>query len=220
MTGSLKLLLIEESEQITRRLLDLHISFRFRRLDIKWWVKEDRPGITRVIGACSETLECLYFVDATLSKLCSLGFCHVGPVPNLKPVPVPGYSWAASIDLSKATNLKEVTFCIEEFSIAWVTATLKTIKSEHRGLQEVSIKGYAFSDSVFWSTDAASVGDKTRDQWMELDYVLAQLWESHAVRTKISFHSERGEETCEFVGGLLPETTRRGIGIVYLPNMY
>jgi len=47
---------------------------------------------------------------------------------------------------------------------------------------------------------------------MDLDRILVQLWESHAIRTKVMYSAaEEKKPVCEYLEGLLPEMTERGI---------
>ena len=93
--------------------------------------------------------------------------------------------------------------------------TLKSITSEHRDLRKVSFRCHSFPNfSSFGDhlTARTVVGEEFYGHWMDLDRTLIQLWELHAVRMEISYYSEgKGKRACEFVGGLLPEVTRRGI---------
>ena len=124
---------------------------------------------------------------------------------------VPDYSWEALIDLSKATKLKDVTLQFQGLSVGWVTSTLKTITSEHRDLQEISIKGRALSDSTSWPANATAAQYYIWEQWADLEHTLIHLWELHAIRTKVEYYSMKREESREFMGSLLPEATKRGI---------
>ena len=131
--------------------------------------------------------------------------------PQLKLVSVAGYSWEVSIDLSKATKLKDVTFILERLFVAWVTSTLETITSTHTDLREVSIEVPALSGISVWPIDAEDIEDETWEEWADLDCTLIQLWESHAVRTKVKYPAELCEQSHKFTRGLLPEATKRGI---------
>jgi len=81
---------------------------------------------------------------------------------------------------------------------------LQTITSEHRDLQQILI--YVPSSST-------STGNQETDrQWMDLDRHLVQLWESHAIRTKVKYSVASEEKmVCGYTRGLLPEMTKRGI---------
>ena len=54
--------------------------------------------------------------------------------------------------------------------------------------------------------------------WLDLDGLLAQLWESHAIRTKVLYAAEVLHKN--FVTFLLPEITeRRAIELVTYANL-
>jgi hypothetical protein len=133
----------------------------------------------------------------------------------------PELSWDTSPDLSIAKKLREVEFCAEDFTTAWVTMTLKTISSEHRDLRRVSIYCFGFPGLGDRGANArVIVGDALYGHWMDLDRTLIQLWESLAVRAKLSYYSTgKGKRARKFVECLLPETTKRGmIKLVDLTN--
>jgi len=82
---------------------------------------------------------------------------------------------------------------------------LQTITSEHRDLQQILF---------YVPPHPASIGNQETDrQWMDLDRLLVQLWESHAIRTGLVYNAagEREKAVCEYIKGLLPEITERGI---------
>ena len=102
--------------------------------------------------------------------------------------------------------------CPDGFSIAWVAGTLKTITPGHRNLREVSIQNRALSDPAYCNITGTVLTNELYGHWVDLDRALIKLWELHAVRAKISyFPGIRRERVREFVEGLLPETTERGI---------
>jgi len=82
---------------------------------------------------------------------------------------------------------------------------LRTITSEHRDLQQISIHVPSRSTSIR--------NQETDMQWTDLDRLLVQLWESHAIYTKIVYSTEEEgrKAACGYIGGLLPEMTERGI---------
>ena len=207
-TLSLSLIIADEIGCPIRRLIDLPV--RFRRLEYEWYREDDLPLIRALIEACSDTLESLLVDDSTNGKLCSSRSHHIRPAP-LKPVSVPEHSWEALIDLSKATKLKELKLHFQDLAVAWIASTLKTITSKHMDLREVLITGQALFSSTDWSTNAAAVGDSTRTQWVDLERIIIQLWESHSVRTKVKYYSMRREESNELMRDLLPEATRKGV---------
>jgi hypothetical protein len=83
---------------------------------------------------------------------------------------------------------------------------------EHRDLQNISIYIYpSFDSSADDSVDPKmAVGEEVYKQWMDLDDLLVQLWESHAVPTKLIAERKAGW-VYRVVTGLLPEITKRGI---------
>ena len=90
---------------------------------------------------------------------------------------------------------------------------LKTITLEHLDLRKVSFHCHSFYNFGDNRTNARTVvGEEMYGHWMDLDRAIIRLWESHAARMEISYRSRgEGERACEFVGGLLPDTIKRGI---------
>lgn len=123
------------------------------------------------------------------------------------------------IDLSKATNLRDVIFEVKALSVDQVTMTLQTIKSKHRNLQRVSIHiPYDFT-----LVDACvHIGQTVREvisrPWLDLDRLLVQFRESRSIRPKVVLTPKKwaGKQEVEYcVGCLLPKTAKRGmIGVV------
>jgi hypothetical protein len=127
-----------------------------------------------------------------------------------------GGSTLDPIDLSKATNLKEVVFQCGSLSSEWVTMTLETIGSRHRDLQRICIHiphilSYAIQEDgiTIEQTEVANPGTR----WLGLDRLLVQLWESRSIRPKVVYpramDGKRGLRA--WAGYLLPEITKRGI---------
>ena len=113
-----------------------------------------------------------------------------------------------AIDLSIATGLKDATLWWED-NPRWVAMTLRTITRDHRNFQRLLLE-------TFWEDYDPHVGsDGHVDQgWLELDSVLAQLWESHSIRPRVIYNiptwiDESGARLR--VESLLPEVTSRGI---------
>ena len=123
-------------------------------------------------------------------------------------------SWPTSVDFSKATRLKDVTFRVDLPGIEWITAALRTVTPKHRELRQISISVKYYSVDVLLGLDVEQiVGEQTPGQWPELDCLLAQLWESHSIRPKILCYglSLKEEIMSDLVGCLLPEVTGEGI---------
>jgi hypothetical protein len=112
------------------------------------------------------------------------------------------------IDLSKATKLRLVAFVFET-DANWITNTLNTILPDHRDLQEILIYFVPYLEiSPDDPIDSKGlVGEEVYKQWMDLDGRLAQLWEAHAVRTKLV----AARKEFRIAMGLLPEITKRGV---------
>jgi hypothetical protein len=124
------------------------------------------------------------------------------PVKNLF---APGSFSAPPVNFSKATKLKEIMFKFHRRHTAWVVSTLKTITSDHRDLQHILI--------YFPFSARDMVDEDTYNQWRDLDRILVQLWESHAIRVNPIFDAgeEKREGVSEWVGALLPEANKRGM---------
>ena len=87
--------------------------------------------------------------------------------------------------------------------------TLRTITRDHRNFQQLLLE-------TFWEDYDPHVGsDGLVDQgWLELDSVLAQLWESHSIRPRVIYNIPTGIDESGArlrVESLLPEVTSRGI---------
>ncbi|KAF9645274.1 hypothetical protein BDM02DRAFT_3205327 [Thelephora ganbajun] len=185
-TGTLELDLFP-MEGIVRRLLDLPNGLHFRRLVFSSRDQEDLRRMEELVAACSDTLECLdvmYYL-----------FTYTSP---------------ASVDLSKATKLRDVVFRPASLNIAWITMVLQNVSPEHRNLQRISI--YLRYNLVLAATEPDAMQD-VGGQWLDLDHLLVQFWESRSIRTKLvcSAPEEELQDMREHIGRLLPEVMGRGI---------
>jgi hypothetical protein len=90
---------------------------------------------------------------------------------------------------------------------------LETITSEHRDLRRISIYVLSSSFPSNGPVDVRrTVGKETYLQWVMLDHTLVRLWKSHAIRTRVTYSAvRRKERVCEYIRGLLPEGTKKGI---------
>jgi len=119
-----------------------------------------------------------------------------------------------SIDLSKATRLTDSVFRVGSNQVDWITTVL--IKPEHRDFQQITIY-LPRNPTLFSYSDGANVrqivGEEIFGQWLELDHMLAQLWESRSIRPKVLYYAPMGtgERITEHLGCLLPEMMGRGI---------
>jgi hypothetical protein len=106
-----------------------------------------------------------------------------------------------SLDLSKATSLKDVVLRCASPNVQWAATTLRTIESKN--LQRITID---------MSILESLIKETVHQAWLDLDRLLAQFSESHSIRPEIIL--SRGKEGTNFknlVPILLPELTRRGI---------
>jgi len=93
---------------------------------------------------------------------------------------------------------------------------LGTITSKHRDLQQITINvPYYFNRFICEPVSLReAAGEAEYRRWMDLDTLLVQLSESHAIRTKVVYLAEGNEvpveESYEYVGGLLPKIVERG----------
>ena len=120
---------------------------------------------------------------------------------------------STSIDLSKAIKLKGVVFGPGPRRVKWVTIALQTITSKHRVLQQITIH-IPFHFSL--ARTAAELGGPTEmkfEQWLELDRLLVQFWESRSIRPRLIPTTKRG--AVDQIGHLLPEITNRGIADIF-----
>ena len=93
--------------------------------------------------------------------------------------------------LSKAMNLKVVGFKCSS-NPKWVALILRTLTPHHTNLQQITIDApyifYARLGQDFSGHGPKGLlGETVCDAWLELDHLLAQLWESHSVRLKVLY---------------------------------
>ena len=106
----------------------------------------------------------------------------------------------SSLDLSKATKLKDVKFWCNRPTIQWITMALQSIKSKN--LQQVIIHCHFILENP--------VGETVYREWQDLDHVLVQFWASHSIRPKVVCGmGEKASYLVALVPTLLPELTRR-----------
>ena len=119
----------------------------------------------------------------------------------------------ASINLSKATRLKDVAFWHGSQDISWVIRTLRTITPEHQDLRQISIHLPSHLTSFGVGTNIRQAVGEAVAQWLDLDHLLVQFWESRSIRPRVECmrlgEKQQNAEYC--VECLLPEMTERGI---------
>ena len=207
-TGTLELTLFKGMEPTTRRLLGLPNGLHFRSLTLSWIHEEDLQWINALVAGCSKTLECLHvacYLRGTFVLFLSLT-CNQ---PHSA-----GDSHPTSIDFSKATTLRDAVFLPVSLSIEWVTLALQTITPKHRDLRQISIHvPYRRTFASVPANVRQIIGEPVFGQWLALDRVLVQVWESHSICPKIMYIAPGKEkkvmDAC--MGYLLPEITKRGI---------
>jgi hypothetical protein len=112
-----------------------------------------------------------------------------------------------SIDLSNATKLKDVVFQLNLRSFEWATTALQTITSNHRELQQISIRVAGFWEFARTSTSFnAGQTDGGQRQWPGLDRLLVQFWVSRSIRPKVTCTEPGVDNNLPYVS---PEMTRR-----------
>jgi len=110
----------------------------------------------------------------------------------------------AVIDLSKATNLKDLTFLRKHprSTVRWITAALQTVDS--KSLQSIIID--------LDGGRPETIGEGFREEWQDLDRLLVQFWTSHSISPQMMYTPWEGrKEPRDCVPSLLPELIRRGL---------
>ena len=211
-TGSLVLWMGGGLKPIIDRLLSLQ-DLRFRELTLTLVQEEDLSSVKALVEGCSSTLESL---DVTRRPGCTPVRTSACDNDLLS---FPGRSMSTSIDLSEARKLKDATFTFGGQNPIWVLTALQTITHEHRDLQQITLHLPLIpSDPTPVHLDPADIelkiGETTYQHWLELDHLLAQLWEAHSIHLEVVYvvPSPKNRESANSrVDVLLPEVTRRGI---------
>jgi hypothetical protein len=125
-----------------------------------------------------------------------------------------GESRTGFVDLAKATKLKEVVFRPNSWSVEWITTALQTITAKHRDLRQISVRMcypivYNLSGAGIDADVREAVGEAGYGEWLELDRLLVQLWESRRIHLMAVF--TKGQNTGSSIGCLLSEITKRGM---------
>lgn len=209
-TGSLVLFLKTGMDPIVSRLLSLPSGLHFRELSLAWNHSHDVPLTMALVESCSSTLESLCINCHLIGT--SVG--HFFPYRWLTSVD----ESTGSIDLSKATKLKDVAF-VRDLNPRWITMTLRTITSNHRNIQQISVDtSYILYDLILTRVDPANfkhtIGATAHAEWSELDRLLCKLWESRLVRSRVMYNVPSSVETGKAricMESLFPEGTKRGV---------
>ena len=121
---------------------------------------------------------------------------------------------SAQVNLSKATNLKDLVFKFW-FRPRLLLTTLRTVTSDHRKLEQVTL-AILSSRGLRDCEELRHVdGGVAYQEWLELDRLVAQLDESHSIRLKVLLNTRRtdpdGSGERRRMGILLPEVMASGI---------
>lgn len=97
--------------------------------------------------------------------------------------------------------------------VGWVTRALETISIDHRGLREVSVRTLLQLPPIRDISDfnlRETIGQEIYQRWVDLDRILVQLSESHAVRIKVAPYPSAGSRDLRMcMTELLTGTTKR-----------
>lgn len=113
-------------------------------------------------------------------------------------------------------KLKDVTLTCT--NTRWIAAVLRKLKHGHIDLQQITIdicgllRHPDFDRSIADPRNA--IGEETYEKWLELDHLLAQLWESHSIRLKVLYNAPPSMSPVRARGWiecLFPEIVERGI---------
>ena len=100
-----------------------------------------------------------------------------------------------------------MVFQLNSWNVQWAIMALQTITPNHRDLQQITIwLSYSLTTNV-GANFRRAIGEVYCGQWVDLDHLLIQLWESCLIRPKVIV-ATRGADC---VRHLLQEVTKRGI---------
>jgi len=205
MTGSLELSQWGGVRFIASRLLSLPGGIHFQKLVLKWSRGEDISSTMSLVEGYSHSVEYLEIACGPLGT--SIWY----PLPHQQLIS--DFSWVEA-RFDRPLEVKDLVFWVEWWRADWITMALRTIVPEHRDFQQIAI--YLPYDSGLTGSGAnvrRIAGELVFGQWLELDRLLAQLWESRSIRPKIIYFAPRGTEkyVTDCVRCLLPEMTGQGI---------
>ena len=112
-----------------------------------------------------------------------------------------------SLDLSKVTRLKDVEFQPRGQNVKWISAALRTIRSEN--LQQITIRFYTLLMS---NVLRESASESTRLEWKDLDHLLVELWITRSIRPVFTYERMGAVASPDvLVPKLLPELVNSGV---------
>ena len=109
------------------------------------------------------------------------------------------------LDLSKATKLRNVAFRSGQ-DAEWISKTLRTVQLQN--LQHISLE---LPPRPLFVVEP-SIWRAVRPGWLDLDFLLAQLWTSHSLYIEV-MHGSGVWSLKDYIhmAGLLPGLTKREI---------
>ena len=102
----------------------------------------------------------------------------------------------------------------------WATNTLRTIPSHNENLQQISflvldtLIDIRSTYSVNPATLRHAIGETSYREWLELDGLLALLWETRSIRPEVLYGFPSwvdGQTARRCIDSLFPEITTKGI---------
>ena len=214
-TGSLKFEGIGLWSPLVRPLLSLPSGLHFQSLCLTLIDKKIISLATALVERCRSTLESLE-LDCVYTRMFILHCFH----PNDLLLSVEE-SFPGSIELSKAKNIKRVSFSVSQ-NPQWIIPTLRTVTPAHMKFRRMSLNiSFHFLDLDDDSVDTMDsagfknvIGKAACRGWSELDLLLGQLWESHSIRPEVTYTVYPWVDLTRagsWVESLLPEVSTRGI---------
>jgi len=106
-----------------------------------------------------------------------------------------------SLDLSKATKLKDIVFSCGKSDVRWITTTIQTATSKNLQQITVSLRPDLLDQ----------IGEIVYQELQDLDCLLVQLWVSRSIRPNITYQTGKGERNMRWLAqGSLPKLVGRG----------
>jgi hypothetical protein len=200
-TGSLELHLLGGMKPIARRLFSLPGGIHFRKLTLTLFCEEDLLMVKALVEECSHTLESL---NVTLVSHHSKTIQHQCLLDNsLLFLGTPEVRFDRPLENDK-TQRCGVSVGSAERRMGHhgtpnhLTQTSRSSTDHDRGCPH-----------HFTRLNVGAIGDTVLGQWLDLDRLLVQFWESRSIRPRVVCSMEQNRSDC--VGCLLPEITKRGL---------
>ena len=208
---SLTLASTDQGRDSLRVSWDLPNGLHFQKLALAWRSKEDLRWVTGLIVRCSDTLEYLDVSRYSQGTFALALWCSYDLLSFV------AGSGPTSIDLSKASKLRDVVFWPMSPTVTWIVTALETVAPKHRDLRQILIHipfDLFFINAYARDSVRRIIGEAAFKELLGLDDLLVRLWESRSVRPKVTLHTsmkevKQGVKYC--IGYLIPETTKRGI---------